>query len=63
MSLKERILRWAIEEFLIHDQWDRVIHIFVELYRKKYNEENNPTAYYSIQDQVAEATGHTQSIH
>lgn len=58
MKLRERILRWAIQEFLLRDDWQAIIKIFVEAYRKRYYEDNDPTAYFNIDGEVRKNLPH-----
>lgn len=50
--MRKWLLRWIIKDFIQSWKWDQVIDVFVEEYKKQYNEENDPSVYFSIMDEV-----------
>lgn len=63
MKLRERVLRWAIRDYLILESWEPIIKVFVEEYRKRYYEDNNPTTYFNIDEEVRKQVGYKETKH
>lgn len=63
MKLRERVLRWAIRDYLILESWEPIIKVFVEEFRKRYYEDNNATAYFAIEEEVAKQVGYKHNKH